>query len=297
MLNRDTAPSRPNLFTSRPALRVPLLLWLGLLGGACGGNTSDPSVHGGTAGEAETPDQPGTAGSNAGVSGSNSGVGGHNPGAGGSAGHSTGGSSSGGSPAAGGAAGHASAGAAGQGGSPDCVSPHLDTMTGLTVCDNGLQHRPAPVTCTYTASGTGGAGGSGGEPMTAGAGGQAIQCQTNKDCAGLKYGYCMFLNGQRTCKAGCVQDSDCQTNQFCLCSGPGLGGTCTDTHCTVDADCGGGSLCAKTGAGCGNPTLACTDAADECTFDKDCAHGSCAVLGGHRVCNTAVCSGVTGSQE
>ncbi len=296
--HRNTEISKPNLFTRNAAVRLSLLVSLGLLPGACGGSSSNPSAPGGIAGGAGASSQPGAAGSGAGVSGSNAGVGGRNAGAGGSsagAGGGNAGSNNAGAPAQGGAAGHASAGAPGQGGSPGCVSPHLDAMTGLTVCGNGVEHRPSPVACTYSGSSTGGSGGSGGanEP-TAGAGGQGIMCATDKDCAGIKYGYCQFLNGQRSCRSGCVQDSDCQAKQFCLCSGPGLGGTCVDTHCAVDADCGSGSLCAVTGNGCAPTTLACTDPADECTLDKDCTKGHCAVLlDSHRVCTDIVCSSGT----
>ena len=287
MLNRrNTGIAKPNLFTRKGALRLSLLVSLGLLPGACGGSSSDPSQPGGTAGGAGAPSQPGAAGSNAGVSGSNAGVGGSSAGAGNA------GSSNAGAPAQGGAAGHTSAGAPGQGGSPGCASPHVDPMTGLTVCSSGVQHRPSPVACTY--SGTGGSGGSGGASQpTAGAGGQGIVCATDKDCAGIKYGYCEYRFGRGTCQSGCVQDSDCQAKQFCLCSGPGLGGTCVDTHCSVDADCGSGSLCAVTGNGCAPTTLACTDPADECTLDKDCKKigDRCVVLlDSHRVCTLIACS-------
>jgi hypothetical protein len=64
-----------------------------------------------------------------------------------------------------------------------------------------------------------------------------------------------------TCHYGCLTDTDCGSNEICLCEDPKYGGRCVFSFCKTDADCGPSTLCASA-PGCNQ---------FQCTNDPACA--------------------------
>ena len=266
MANRDPWVSRTNVSKHAGALRVSLLVSLGLTHLACGGTVISQSD--------------GDSGSG-GVGGRYTPIGGTGPYIFGGA--TNGGATNGGGPVT-----------AGAGGAGDraiaCTSPKTDARTGLVSCAEGIVHRPKAMKCAQPPLMDPAVGGATGEAGAASANGT---CELDSQCSGLRLGYCdHFSDGPRAdsaCKSGCLEDSDCGSG-FCQCDGSATGGKCVTASCLVDANCGAGSLCADYSNPCGPGGFACLQVDDECLSRKDCQGGSCSVsLEGHRSCNNAVC--------
>jgi hypothetical protein len=234
------------------AFKLSLLASLGLLPLACGGSsTSSPDE-----------DTAGTA----------------------TGGTATGGTTAGGTTAGGGMAHAGTAGSKLDGGggpavATTCTAPKTDPVTGLVSCAEGYQHRPRAVDCQYNPTK---AFPSGGASMgdSSSAGEAPPRATGNEPCADepsicdqFAYGYCL---GSVVCRSGCVNDFDCATGEICLCDDPQspTGGSCRQSACTVDAECGPGMLCATYEVRIGamvEPTLACQSPADHCRSAADCA--------------------------
>jgi hypothetical protein len=285
------------------ALRISLLVSLGIVPVACGGtfkeNTGDDGTSGkgssagaagkgvttGTGGERDPDPVPGTSGS-PGVAGK------HNGGTGGTT--------------ISGAGGSAPVGGAG-GAGPTCTSPMLDPKTGLIKCDEGYQHRPTAPACEVTGSvGSGGAAGGGGAngdndaaaPQELPRADGLIACGADPSvCDAFELGYCGTYGQLEGCLSGCRDDADCGEGSICICyeGGSPHGGTCVSSNCETNADCGQGLLCATFNNGCGSG-FACQTTADECRQDADCrspgqGDGYCGrdYAENKRVCQNAVC--------
>jgi len=187
------------------------------------------------------------------------------------------------------------------------------TFTGIERCDNGVLHRPAPVTCS---SGLprplppAGDAGSASESTPAQSDflyGDRISpddpraCEADADCSQNPHGYCGLVDVGigpgpgllLQCLYGCVQDADCGPGAFCECGDPV--GHCVAAGCRSDADCEGELLCAALvdvdACSREHVSYACQAAADECDSDADCPESSrarqafeCEVEGGRRQC-------------
>jgi hypothetical protein len=228
------------------SLRVSLLVSLGLVSVACGGNTNT----------------------------SNEEVGG------------SGGSDSGGNPSGGrttNTGGKATTGGTGNVHVSACTSPKTDPVTGLVSCSEGYTHRPKAVACNVVAPAADAAGGANsgaappaGLPRADG----SVPCMLGADeqCNQFELGYCRsdgFMDPP-SCRSGCVQDADCEAGNICVCGDPSThGGECQPSDCTTDADCGDGARCASLVGPCGSPAFHCQTAQDACAAPKDCAGSVC----------------------
>ncbi|HKO92493.1 MAG TPA: ferritin-like domain-containing protein [Polyangiaceae bacterium] len=170
------------------------------------------------------------------------------------------------------------------GGSIGGRSPTLTpgVFTGIERCENGLLHRPEPVTCSVglprplppgaaDAGALDGGGSNAGDSNLAtdsgplsqveylygaqdGTGGGAFgaypypTCKADAECTERPYGYCApsYQGGPYgydvVCQYGCVQDSDCGAGFLCECGDPV--GHCVQAECQSDADCDGDNKCA-----------------------------------------------------
>ena len=254
------------------ALKLSLLVALGIVPAACGGSTNNnpDDETGGSGGS-------GTTGGASNKAGSTNKAGGSNK------------AGSGGS----GAVGHA------------CTSPTLDPVSGLITCAEGYAHRAQAVVCGAT-------GADGAEPPSPGeapapnqlprADGSVGCAMDASVCTRFLYGFCK-TQGEgggpppRTCFSGCVTDSDCDRGYVCSCDNPSspTGGTCHQASCQTDHDCGDG-LCTLFSRACGSSGFACQSDADKCQSDADCSGmGSCNWessddgLSYHRECTSFVC--------
>lgn len=249
------------------ALRVSLLVSMGLLPLACSGErlgSNEEGAGGSTGGSSRKPSKPGSAG-NASVAGN--------------------------------------VGTAGSGTSA-CTSPKLDESSGLVACAEGYSHRPQAVACTPV--GSGGAG-SGDQPeeAQAGFGGVGAELDCNREpslCDAVPHGFCAVDDlGPETsyyCEAGCVTDADCGLHRICVCghSESPTGGRCAVSNCATDADCGTGLLCASFEEGCGPGGFACLRDDDQCRSDADCQDDQCGIandifrpMEARRECGLSVC--------
>lgn len=226
------------------SLRVSLLVSLGLVSFACGGNTTaQPDEEGG-----------GTT--------------------------SNGGQSNGGKPTKMGGAGGKMGGGGGTGASlVSCTSPQADPETGLVTCKEGYKHRPTVVDCSVVggapADATAGAGNADPPAPLPRADG-SVECGANAvNCKAFELGYCS--SGQfPSCRSGCISDSECGAGFICVCNGPSdHGGECQASNCTTDSDCGAGSRCASLSGACGSGAFRCQAANDECVSDADCGGSPC----------------------
>jgi hypothetical protein len=186
-----------------------------------------------------------------------------------------------------------------------------DVFTGIEQCDNGVLHRPTPVTCSVNLPrplppGSGAGDDAGSEaamsqvdylyPPSGYLGwdaGLTESCQSDADCTEHPYGYCARGYGSppspdpvpARCNYGCVQDADCDAGFLCQCDDPV--GHCVPASCRSDADCGGGALCAAwfRDAGCSTEEqFACQSPGDECNVSEDCDDGRCTLVDGARQC-------------
>jgi hypothetical protein len=100
------------------------------------------------------------------------------------------------------------------------------------------------------------------------------------------------------CESGCVTDEDCGLNRICVCGHPEspTGGRCAVSNCVTDADCGTGLLCASYEEGCGPGGFACLRDDDVCRSDADCEFDQCGIANdifrpteARRECGLSVC--------
>jgi hypothetical protein len=277
------------------ALRVSMLLAIGVVPGACGGTVQrgEPDGEGadtGSGGSAFT-----------GMGGTKVGTAGRNTGAGGTVGKML--------PPSGGT---------GTGGAtqtlPSCTGGQFDPSTGLVTCREGYTHRAVKVACVNGYAGApadasagaswGGAGGHGEPPVKPRTRGSVACGSFNaggasgvEDCSRFELGYCNENENEfePTCESGCVQDEDCGGGAICECGHPESpsGGICIDARdCSTNADCMVGYFCAThgDGGGCGYHAFSCMKPADDCWSNADCDDGGyCDRFGEQRVCNHGVC--------
>jgi len=104
-------------------------------------------------------------------------------------------------------------------------------------------------------------------------------CSRDSDCTAAPHGYCAPGDGFDSlpapyCHYGCVDDSECDAGQVCLCGD--LIGICVSARCSVDADCGGSLACTPytRSPGCPGIEFACQTATDRCVSDADCEGGA-----------------------
>ena len=145
--------------------------------------------------------------------------------------------------------------------------------TGLVTCASGALVRVEAKTCPNLIQPT--------QTCPNMAGGN---CDTNADCKGSPYAYCSDSVGTFSCQCttGCVQDSDCASDELCQCGDPI--GRCVKATCHTGADCAEGS-CAQVAVGtpgCTTTAFSCQTKTDQCQTDKDCPSN-----GGSQVCHAA----------
>ena len=180
---------------------------------------------------------------------------------------------------------------------------HSGIATGISRCESGVLHRPAPVTCS---SGLPrpmpSAGDAGSDAAAAPTQAQAIYgspagdngwCASDAECTEHPNGYCAperyftglsFAFSAPRCIYGCLQDADCGDGQFCLCGDPV--GACVPAECQSDGECGGDRSCAAFFDPYCNVLegYACQSENDECYSSQDCASGKCILENGERHC-------------
>lgn len=194
---------------------------------------------------------------------------------------------------------------------PSCTGGKLNSLTGLVTCSEGYVHRAVKVACVGSAGAPndasagaswGGAGDDEDPPVKPRADG-SVDCGSYnvggysgvEDCSQFELGYCTNDDLGSVCESGCVQDEDCGAGAICECGHPESpsGGICIDADdCSTSADCTPGYFCAiyGNGGGCGYHAFACMKPEDECWTNDDCKDGGyCDMFGEHRACNDAVC--------
>lgn len=272
------------------ALRVSLLLAIGVVPAACGGTVQ----RGNTDGEgADT----GSGGSGATTTGgSKNGTAGRSMGTAGTVGKML--------PPSGGT------GAGGATQTPPSCSGKLNPLTGLVECINeGYVHRVKQVECFSVggappdANGGAPAGGAWGDDApvkpradgSVGCGPFGAAGDAGTDvCSQFELGYCASSGQVPVCLSGCYADADCGLGAICECGHPESpsNGVCRAARdCATDSDCRPGYFCASYSGGCGERGYACFAPDDECRSDQDCDGGYCAFSPNdqHRVCQYAVC--------
>ncbi|HXI55729.1 MAG TPA: hypothetical protein VNO55_06705 [Polyangia bacterium] len=138
------------------------------------------------------------------------------------------------------------------------------------------------------------------------AGGAALSCTADSDCATGTNGRCNTMIMQRGCACTydrCFSDSDCSTGGPCACRAAGvtnglLWNGCLAGNCRTDSDCGPGNHCSPTvGFDCGPYTgvvgYYCHHPKDACVNDSDCTKGDCRYdpASGAWACATSTCTG------
>jgi hypothetical protein len=270
------------------ALRVSLLLAIGVVPVACGGTVRNGD------GDDETSGSGGSAGSKTAATGGKptNGTGGSVSGAGGPGKMLP---PTGGTGAGGGAVSFP----------PVCSNPRYDPVSGLGLCDEGYKIRSKAIRCEGFSGiagadqGSGGAGGQSDElPRTDG----SVLCRDFAEggasaedvCLQFENGYCDSLEGQSpTCQSGCITDQDCGANALCECghAESPTGGVCRYATCRGGEDCRNGAVCASFAGICGSGGFACFAVEDECTTNEDCLGATCTYDRDRqlRYCERAVC--------
>jgi hypothetical protein len=276
------------------ALRVSLLLAIGVVPVACGGTVQRGNQDGEGA-------DTGTGGSGiTGSGGTKNGTAGRSMGSAGTAGKML--------PPSGGTG----AGGATQT-TPSC-SGKLDALTGMVRCIEGYVHRVKQVECVgaggapadaSAGASSGGAGGEADPPAKTRANG-SVPCGNNEsvpggysdeDCSGFDLGYCSEEDEfEAVCVSGCRVDEDCGGGAICECghAESPSGGVCIRAvNCRTDADCAAGLLCASFEQVCAPHAFACQSPDDECRTSADCGDGFCDFTpnGEHRFCDAGVVCG------
>jgi hypothetical protein len=157
--------------------------------------------------------------------------------------------------------------------SPCVSSVPLGVGTGLEQCDNELVHRVAPALCE-----NGLAEFAEPNPDSLLIRPEELGCTRHADCVEREYGYCRGVGvpiiGDLQCAYGCTVDADCGEGSVCHCAEPI--GMCAPADCQADADCGAGFLCVQIPDhwGCGSPPrYVCQTSSDTCSISTDCATG------------------------
>jgi len=153
----------------------------------------------------------------------------------------------------------------------DCDSPvaYLGDASGLEACWGGaFVHRAVAGKCELTPPTEGRY-----PPHAAG----SPNCSSDSECTGTKNGRCYMRGGGfgAECISTCETDSDCGSNELCLCD-PDVN-HCVSATCRSDADCGPGLLCTNVKQACGADlgVFRCQTPDDGCT--SKCANGTCAL--------------------
>jgi hypothetical protein len=184
---------------------------------------------------------------------------------------------------------------------PDAATADGGTDSGIACYGSGhgppssspADSRPSATTCPRTPIP--------GAPLDAG---PLISCNTDADCA------VDAANTGPNCVEHacgydrCLADSDCASNELCVCGAMAGGGNtihvsqCVPAGCHTDADCGAGNYCVASRGTCGAVAgYNCTSSRDTCIDPAtDCAscHGNGCVytpVVGHFVCATSGCNG------
>lgn len=122
------------------------------------------------------------------------------------------------------------------------------------------------------------------------------ECQQDSDCP-AEYGYCGPVGGgmiayRLACNRGCIEDSDCASDEICLCGNP-IGKCVPTLGCAVDDDCAGEAFCSGIAVltnVCSEPqrVFDCESTNDQCRSPNDCEQGRCTA---QRTCldDEAVC--------
>jgi hypothetical protein len=119
-------------------------------------------------------------------------------------------------------------------------------------------------------------------------------CTVDATCSDKPNGTCDVFQGEYSgcfCEYGCIQDSDCDTGQICVCGE--RYGRCTQATCTIDSDCKDGALCLShdPSPGCNGRAFACQSVNDQCASDQDCPTTTyCSVVDGARKCANPGCA-------
>jgi hypothetical protein len=173
-----------------------------------------------------------------------------------------------------------------------CTSPGLDVATGFETCAEGYSHRVEKRACGSPSDHD--------EALPRVAeyvdcfG--ADRTPDSSKCSQFAYGYC-YAPQAATCVSGCVTDEDCGSAMMCVCGHPEspTGGVCQPATCSTDAECGSNSLCASYQGSCSGAGFSCQSAQDECFAASDCPTPTvgtdaktCARAGDHRACEYCV---------
>jgi hypothetical protein len=198
----------------------------------------------------------------------------------------------GGKGSAGGAGADAGAGAVG--GFP-CAGGE-QAAPGFVTCGGGFAHRPMAAACPPPPPDL-----DYGEPGSGGEGGETTS-HCNESCGEGEA--CIWSDPAESERAHCARvcetDLDCGRGSVCACV-PGLFrtpfeptggltvGLCTESTCTVDADCEPGALCIApfSPSDCGLPwphEFHCQTPDDECASVADCNDQDCDYVEGRFVC-------------
>lgn len=175
-----------------------------------------------------------------------------------------------------------------------CTSPVLDVATGFEMCAEGYSHRVEKRACGSPSDHD--------EALPRVA--ENVDCfgadrtPDSTKCSQFAYGYC-YAPQAAICRSGCVTDEDCGPAMMCVCGHPEspTGGVCQPATCSTDADCASNSLCASYQASCSGDGFSCLSSEDECVTATDCPampmspflfSGTCARVDDHRACEYCV---------
>jgi hypothetical protein len=115
-----------------------------------------------------------------------------------------------------------------------------------------------------------------------------VFCSSDAECDAAPNGHCDYGPGNApgpSCHYGCVNDSQCGSDQICLC-GTEIG-RCVPADCKSDSDCTGNALCIATvGEDCGQSSkFTCQSLQDECAGSAQCeGYSSCEPGPAGRIC-------------